>query len=68
MTGRQRERKMTLGNRVTFFSLDCVANCVDFPLCFSVFLCMLRAELPRNEAEADQLESVNISHYAWPIS
>ncbi len=34
---RERERTMTLGNGVTFFSLDFVADCVDFPLCFSVF-------------------------------
>lgn len=34
---RNKERKMSLGNKVTFFSLDFVADCVDFPLRFSVF-------------------------------
>lgn len=55
---------MDLGDGVTFMSLDLVADCVDFPLRFSVFLCILRAELPRNETEADQWESGNTSYYA----
>lgn len=49
---------MTLGNRVSFFSLDFVADCVDFPLyCFCcVFYELNLPELRQN--------SGNTSYYA----